>query len=216
MHIEGARQESGLSSQRDPGERLDGACRGDVFLPVLADQEPLNAELAGQLCRAVASHRQARAVLRPVRCEAAEDGDGARGRWLLPGCAGTAGGADRWSGMVGRPVMPGLVVTPGVPAEDVGGQPVNLASPRTEAVAGVLHPGRGDVEEGLTLPFRLPAMAGKFFRWRRSDQLPPADPRFRSKQLQPEYDGLLAGRLASESLEAAAKWFAQECAKAGL
>jgi hypothetical protein len=72
------------------------------------------------------------------------------------------------------------------------------------------------VEEGRTLPFRLPAMAGKFFRWRRSDQLPPADPRFRSKQLQPEYDGLLAGRLASESLEAAAKWFAQECAKVGL
>jgi hypothetical protein len=71
-------------------------------------------------------------------------------------------------------------------------------------------------EDDLTLPFTGPIMMGKFFRWRRSDQLPPADPRFRSKQLQPEYDRLLAGRLASESLEAATKWFAQEYARAGL
>jgi hypothetical protein len=34
----GADQDSGLSSQCDPGERLDGACRGDVLFPVLADQ----------------------------------------------------------------------------------------------------------------------------------------------------------------------------------
>ena len=33
-----ANQNSGLSSQRDPGERLDGASRGDVLFPVLADQ----------------------------------------------------------------------------------------------------------------------------------------------------------------------------------
>jgi hypothetical protein len=31
-------QGSGFSSQRDPGEWLDGACRGDVLFPVLADQ----------------------------------------------------------------------------------------------------------------------------------------------------------------------------------
>jgi hypothetical protein len=35
---DGADRVSGLSSQRDPGERLDGACRGDVLFPVLADQ----------------------------------------------------------------------------------------------------------------------------------------------------------------------------------
>ena len=34
----GANQDSGLSSQRNPGERLDGACRGDVLFAVLADQ----------------------------------------------------------------------------------------------------------------------------------------------------------------------------------
>src|SRR5271166_4322383 len=78
-HERRADQDSGLSSQRDPGERLDGACRGDVLFPVLADQSPLGADLAGQLCRAVAGHWQARAVLRPVRRETAEYGDGARG-----------------------------------------------------------------------------------------------------------------------------------------
>jgi len=50
--------------------------------------------------------------------------------------------------MVGSPVMPGPVVTLRVPAQDVGGQPVNLVSSRTKAVAGVLHPGCGDVEHG--------------------------------------------------------------------
>lgn len=72
------------------------------------------------------------------------------------------------------------------------------------------------MEQDLTLPFAPPVTLGKFFRWRRSDQLPPADQKFRSKNLQPEYDRLLAGRLASESLESAAKWFAVEHANAGL
>jgi|ERR1035441_1435103 hypothetical protein len=72
------------------------------------------------------------------------------------------------------------------------------------------------MEQDLSLPFTLPVVLGKFFRWRRSDQLPPADPRVRSKELQPEYDRLLAGQLASKPLESAAKWFAQEHASAGL
>jgi hypothetical protein len=50
--------------------------------------------------------------------------------------------------MVDRPVMPRLVVTLGIPAENVGGQPVNLVSPRTEVIPRVPHPGRGDVEHG--------------------------------------------------------------------
>ena len=29
-------QDSGLSSQRNPGERLDGACRGDVLFPAIS------------------------------------------------------------------------------------------------------------------------------------------------------------------------------------
>jgi hypothetical protein len=37
--------------------------------------------------------------------------------------------------MVGRLVMPGLVVTLGMPAENAGGQPVNLVSPRAEGQA---------------------------------------------------------------------------------
>jgi len=71
-------------------------------------------------------------------------------------------------------------------------------------------------EEGLSLPFTLPVVLGEFFRWRRSDQLPPPDRNFRSKELRPDYDRLLAGRPASESLESAAKWYAQEQANAGL
>jgi hypothetical protein len=31
-------EDLGLPSQRNPGERLDGACRGDVLFPLLADQ----------------------------------------------------------------------------------------------------------------------------------------------------------------------------------
>jgi len=48
-----------------------------VLFPVLADHEPPGAELAGELGRAVAGYGQARAVLRPIRGEAAEDGDAA-------------------------------------------------------------------------------------------------------------------------------------------
>jgi hypothetical protein len=72
------------------------------------------------------------------------------------------------------------------------------------------------VEQDLTLPFTLPVTLGKFFRWRQSDQLPTADRKFRSNELQPDFDRLLAGRLASEFLESAAKWFALEHASAGL
>jgi hypothetical protein len=72
------------------------------------------------------------------------------------------------------------------------------------------------IGDGLRLPFVLPAVLGDFFRWRRSDQLPPPDPRFRSEGLRPDYDSLLAGRPASEALESAAKWFAQEHSSAGL
>src|SRR5690242_821803 len=53
---EGDGRGSGLSSQRDPGERLGGAGRGDVLFPVLADHEPPGAELAGELGRAVAGY----------------------------------------------------------------------------------------------------------------------------------------------------------------
>lgn len=87
-------------------------------------------------------------MLRPVRCEAAEDGDGARGGGRLRGpqvqLPVLIGGQE----MVGRPVMSGLVVTPWVPAENVGGQPVNLVSPRIEAIPRVLYPGRGDIKDG--------------------------------------------------------------------
>ena len=67
--VKAANQDSELSSQRNPGERLDGACRGDVLFPVLAYQYPSGADLAGQLRRAVAGHGQPRAVLRPVRAK---------------------------------------------------------------------------------------------------------------------------------------------------
>jgi hypothetical protein len=72
------------------------------------------------------------------------------------------------------------------------------------------------VEDGLRLPFALPAVLGGFFRWRSSDQLPPSDAKFRSGGLRLDYDNLLAGRPASEALESAAKWFAQEKNNAGL
>lgn len=72
------------------------------------------------------------------------------------------------------------------------------------------------VEIGLTFPIALPAAFGEFFRWRRSDQLPPPDPKFPSAALRPDYDSQLAGRPASLTLESAAKWFAQEQSRAGL
>jgi hypothetical protein len=72
------------------------------------------------------------------------------------------------------------------------------------------------VEDGLRLPFVLPAVLGELFRWRPSDQLPPPDPRFRSEGLRPDHDSLLSGRPASEALESAAKWFTQEQNSAGL
>lgn len=53
------------------------------------------------------------------------------------------------------------------------------------------------VEDGLRLPFVLPAVLGEFFCWRSSRQLPAPDPKFRSEGLRPDYDGLLAGRPAS-------------------
>jgi hypothetical protein len=43
--------------------------------------------------------------------------------------------------MVDRSVMPGPVVTLGMPAENVCDQPVHLVSLRTEAIPRVLHPG---------------------------------------------------------------------------
>src|SRR5438876_8301115 len=39
-------------------------------------------------------------------------------------------------------------MTPSMPAENAGGQPVSLLSPRTKAMPRVLHPGCGDVEYG--------------------------------------------------------------------
>jgi hypothetical protein len=59
-------------------------------------------------------------------------------------------GPGRASGreVVDRPVMPGLVAAPGMPAEHVGGHPVNQVSPRTKASPRVMHPGRGDVKHG--------------------------------------------------------------------
>jgi hypothetical protein len=72
------------------------------------------------------------------------------------------------------------------------------------------------VETGLTFPIAFPVAFGEFFRWRRSDQLPPPDPKFQSAALQPAYDSLLAGRPASQTLETAAKWFEQEQSRAGL
>jgi hypothetical protein len=44
--------------------------------------------------------------------------------------------------------MPGSVVTLWAPLQNVGGEPVNLASPRAKPVAGLLHSGCGDVEDG--------------------------------------------------------------------
>jgi hypothetical protein len=72
------------------------------------------------------------------------------------------------------------------------------------------------VEIGFTFPVAFPVAFGEFFRWRRSDQLPPPDPKFQSAALRPDYDSLLAGRPASQALEAAAKWFEQEQSRAGL
>src|SRR6185437_13033916 len=71
-------------------------------------------------------------------------------------------------------------------------------------------------EDGLRLPFVLPAVLGEFFRWRPSDQLPPSHRKYENEELRQEYDSLLAGRPASEALESAAKWFAQERNSAGL
>jgi hypothetical protein len=138
----------GLSSQRDPGERLEGACGRDVLFPVLTGHEPVGADLASQLGGAVAGHGQAGAVLGPVWREAAEDGDGARDGGRVQGVQVLLPMLIGGQEMKGRPVMPGLVVTLWMPAENVGGQPANLASPRAEVVPGVLHRGCGDVEDG--------------------------------------------------------------------
>jgi hypothetical protein len=72
------------------------------------------------------------------------------------------------------------------------------------------------VETGLTLPFALPMVLGDFFRWRRSDQLPPSDPKFQSAALRSDYDSHLAGRPAAHTLDSAAQWFAQEQSRAEL
>jgi len=72
------------------------------------------------------------------------------------------------------------------------------------------------VETGLTFPIAFPVAFGEFFRWRRSDQLPLPDPNFQSAALQPDYNSLLAGRPAAQTIEAAAKWFEQEQSRAGL
>jgi hypothetical protein len=50
--------------------------------------------------------------------------------------------------LIDRAVMPGSVVTLWTPQKNVGGEPVNLASPQAKTVARSLHPGCGDVEDG--------------------------------------------------------------------
>lgn len=72
------------------------------------------------------------------------------------------------------------------------------------------------IETGLTFPIAFPDAFGEFFRWRRSDQLPPPDSKSQSAGLQTEYDGVLTGRPATQALESAAKWFAGEQARARL
>ena len=87
-------------------------------------------------------------MLRPVRGEAAEDGDGVRGGGRIQGAQVLLPVLIAGQEVIDRPVMPGMVMAPGLPAENVGGQPVDLASPRPEAIPRVPHPGCGDVEHG--------------------------------------------------------------------
>jgi hypothetical protein len=71
-------------------------------------------------------------------------------------------------------------------------------------------------ENGLRVPFTLPAVVGEYFRWRPSGQLPPAPAQFQSGRLLPAFDSLLAGQPAERALGSAATWFAQEEGRAGL
>jgi hypothetical protein len=50
---------AGLPPECRPGERLGGACRGDVLFAVLGDQRPFTPQLTGKFARAVAVDRQA-------------------------------------------------------------------------------------------------------------------------------------------------------------
>ncbi len=70
---------SGLPPECRPGEGLGRARRGDVLFAVLGDQRPVAAQLPGELARAVAGDGQSRAVLWPVRGEAAKHGERVRG-----------------------------------------------------------------------------------------------------------------------------------------
>jgi hypothetical protein len=72
------------------------------------------------------------------------------------------------------------------------------------------------VEDGLSLPTTFPNALGERFRWRRSSELPPPDPKFPSVKLQPYYDNILAGKPASMTLAWAAEWFSQERQRAEL
>ena len=63
--------------------------------------------------------------------------------------------------MVDCPVMPGLVAAFGMPPENVGGQPADLFSPRSEPIPRVPHPGRGDVEHGEVAEAAIQQRAGE-------------------------------------------------------
>jgi hypothetical protein len=62
--------------------------------------------------RAESRSWQARAVLWPVRCEAAEDGDGVRGGGRVQGMQVLVPVLIDGQEVVGRPIVPGPVVTP--------------------------------------------------------------------------------------------------------
>lgn len=91
-----------------------------MLLVILADQHPLLPELAGKFRRAVAGYRQARALLRAVRREAAEHGDGigfCRDRQDMLILAPVRRGGQE---VKDRPVVPDLIVPPGLPGQQVG------------------------------------------------------------------------------------------------
>src|SRR6266702_4407506 len=71
------------------------------------------AGLAGQFRRAVAGHGQARAVLRAVPGEAAEDGDGVRAGDRVQGVQVLLPVPIEGQEVEDRPVMPGPVMAPG-------------------------------------------------------------------------------------------------------
>ena len=135
-----------MSAKRCPGERLDGAGRGGVLFAVFGAQRPSFAQYRGKFRRPVAGNGQPGALLRPVGCEAAEDGNRVRHRCCVKRTQILALGPARGQEVQDRAIVPDPVGPLRLPGEDVGPKPMNLIGGRSEPSPGDVQSGRGDVE----------------------------------------------------------------------